>query len=575
MSYHPPGSRPVRMSTGVGRAPTGYKLTTGMRPGSRAGVTQGGALNSQIAVPDRPVTQQGLGGMGTGIRGPVRQVQDRSYYLGILRSKIGELNNEIMKLSRELEQLQQDSATYLTYEKRAEVLAGEVEDLRGELADYNTLIDKLSTDTEVDVILADYNTLCRQNDIETRAIDTIFAEKQQKEIQLNQIETAIEQEKQLTETLVESMDSEVQEKYRQLKTENLKIKTDIEEKEKELDMLTTKAQRMEEEVNSSELKQQAFQLHQQLAEVIAKRDEWRSKEQETPEQERERLLKQVKHDNQEISSLERRLSELQDSLDRAQDQLRQTESDLDQVQGERADKLRDLKTKEKQRKEFLDTFEEQKDEEMERIHNLEENIVTILEHISQTMTQSQNLPSVPELQEMQEDLIFKQEEMKKAANTVDSLETQNSRLQNDLLKVEELEEKIKSELHSLREGIDVMTKEIEVYSELDKLQFDEEEKKQALLRERERLLERKETAKQNAEELSEKYEAEKNQLEKNDTFTQLGNLEKKLQYLEQTNFVMKEYIATRQTEGNYQNVAKGVISLQQNYNDHLVKALQP
>lgn len=575
MSYHPPGSRPVRMSTGVGRAPTGYKLTTGMRPGSRAGVTQGGALNSQIAVPDRPVTQQGLGGMGTGIRGPVRQVQDRSYYLGILRSKIGELNNEIMKLSRELEQLQQDSATYLTYEKRAEVLAGEVEDLRGELADYNTLIDKLSTDTEVDVILADYNTLCRQNDIETRAIDAIFAEKQQKEIQLNQIETAIEQEKQLTETLVESMDSEVQEKYRQLKTENLKIKTDIEGKEKELDMLTTKAQRMEEEVNSSELKQQAFQLHQQLAEVIAKRDEWRSKEQETPEQERERLLKQVKHDNQEISSLERRLSELQDSLDRAQDQLRQTESDLDQVQGERADKLRDLKTKEKQRKEFLDTFEEQKDEEMERIHNLEENIVTILEHISQTMTQSQNLPSVPELQEMQEDLIFKQEEMKKAANTVDSLETQNSRLQNDLLKVEELEEKIKSELHSLREGIDVMTKEIEVYSELDKLQFDEEEKKQALLRERERLLERKETAKQNAEELSEKYEAEKNQLEKNDTFTQLGNLEKKLQYLEQTNFVMKEYIATRQTEGNYQNVAKGVISLQQNYNDHLVKALQP
>ena len=40
--------------------------------------------------------------------------------------------------------------------------------------------------------------------------------------------------------------------------------------------------------------------------MIAKRDEWRSKEQETPEQERERLLKQVKHDNQESSSLERR-----------------------------------------------------------------------------------------------------------------------------------------------------------------------------------------------------------------------------------------------------------------------------
>ena len=47
-------------------------------------------------------------------------------------------------------------------------------------------------------------------------------------------------------------------------------------------------------------------LHQQLQEVIAKRDEWRSKEDETPEQERERLLQQVKQDNQEISSLEKK-----------------------------------------------------------------------------------------------------------------------------------------------------------------------------------------------------------------------------------------------------------------------------
>ena len=40
--------------------------------------------------------------------------------------------------------------------------------------------------------------------------------------------------------------------------------------------------------------------------MIAKRDDWRSKEDETPEQERERLLQQVKQDNQEIASLEKR-----------------------------------------------------------------------------------------------------------------------------------------------------------------------------------------------------------------------------------------------------------------------------
>lgn len=37
---------------------------------------------------------------------------------------------------------------------RAEQLANEIKDLRGEMADYNTLIDKLNTDTEIGDIMA-------------------------------------------------------------------------------------------------------------------------------------------------------------------------------------------------------------------------------------------------------------------------------------------------------------------------------------------------------------------------------------------------------------------------------------
>lgn len=40
------------------------------RPGSRGGpMGTGGVLSSQIKVADRPVTQQGLSGMKTGIKG--------------------------------------------------------------------------------------------------------------------------------------------------------------------------------------------------------------------------------------------------------------------------------------------------------------------------------------------------------------------------------------------------------------------------------------------------------------------------------------------------------------------------
>ena len=51
---------------------------------------------------------------------------------------------------------------------------------------------------------------------------------------------------------------------------------------------------------------QAFLLHQQLSEALQRRDEWREKDKETPQKERERLLEQVKSDNQEIASIEKR-----------------------------------------------------------------------------------------------------------------------------------------------------------------------------------------------------------------------------------------------------------------------------
>ena len=38
---------------------------------------------------------------------------------------------------------------------RAEVLATQIKDLQGEMADYNTLMDKINTDTDIEAILQD------------------------------------------------------------------------------------------------------------------------------------------------------------------------------------------------------------------------------------------------------------------------------------------------------------------------------------------------------------------------------------------------------------------------------------
>lgn len=101
----------------------------------------------------------------------------------------------------------------------------------------------------------------------------------------------------------------------------------MEEQQAALNSVNAKVEALQEEMSSSEMKQtvkysvasclwicdsslspslQAYRLHQQLAEVLEKRDEWREKDKETPQEERERLLRQVKADNQEIANLQKK-----------------------------------------------------------------------------------------------------------------------------------------------------------------------------------------------------------------------------------------------------------------------------
>ncbi len=58
-------------------------------------------LQTAVNVDERPITQQGLSGLRTGTaRGPGRRYEDKSFYVGELRRKMGELQTEISKIAR-------------------------------------------------------------------------------------------------------------------------------------------------------------------------------------------------------------------------------------------------------------------------------------------------------------------------------------------------------------------------------------------------------------------------------------------------------------------------------------------
>ncbi|XP_072234889.1 intraflagellar transport protein 74 homolog [Leuresthes tenuis] len=573
-----------RPPTAVRAPPTAIRVTTGMipgtsgHPGMRGGVPSPGVLSAPIKVTDRPVTQQGLSGMKTGMKGPQRQILDKSYYLGLLRSKINELTTETSKLHNEIDSYNQENSVYLSYEKRAEGLAAVIKDLQGELADYNMLVDKLNTNTEMEEMINDYNVLKAQNDREAQSIDSIFTERRQREEAIRALEEETKRERRVADEVVQAMPAAKQEKYFTMTTANEELLQELAVLQEELDILVTRKEDYEVELSHSQIKQEVVRLHETLLALEAKHDamEAEHKSLDSPKEEREKLFQQVKEDNQEIASMERQLTEIKDRTSQITEDIRHLDQDSEAAQGECQQKYKELKRKEEEIDGFLESFEESKAQELKKLTQSQEDIVSLLEHCSRNMLRLHQVNTVTanELKNMQEVLVSKETEVVQSESTAKGLTTESQRLQQDLEKVQQLEGKITGELGALKEQVSTMESELHTYRDLDTLRRTAEEKKKRLLEERTSLTQCRDSFEQLLEEMNQKFEALKSKLQENETHAQLANLERKWQHLEQNNFVMKEYIASKSQESDYAPVAKNVSQQVAEYNESLKESLQ-
>ena len=64
-------------------------------------------------------------------------------------------------------------------------------ELQATLADYNLLVDKLNTDTEVILVRQEAQEMASQNEADSRDVDSIFAEKQARETQIKRLEQEV------------------------------------------------------------------------------------------------------------------------------------------------------------------------------------------------------------------------------------------------------------------------------------------------------------------------------------------------------------------------------------------------
>eukprot|EP00038_Savillea_parva_P010203 m.188594 g.188594 ORF g.188594 m.188594 type:complete len:590 (+) comp17488_c0_seq1:239-2008(+) len=548
-------------TAGRGRPMTGRLPEAAVRPGT-----------GSVKVSDRLLTQQGLNRLGTAPRTSYgRTVQDESFFLGSLRTKVAELTKEITKLRREITQLERDEGSYTSYEKRAEALAAEIKTLQGELSDLNLMNEQLDQKVEVPQVLEEKDDLKRRNDEESREIDEIFAARAKLDADTKKVEQSIAEVKARRDDVVKQLGPEHAGAYASMTSENERFVAEIDEHEARLAQLNARAAEMDVELQQNPLKRDAIRLYEQIAQMEAKRDqivsEMEAEKLQSPEEQRQRLLDSVKSDNHEIAGMENKIEEVNARISELESEAASLEED-DQAGklDKRAQKYKELKAKDAQMNAFLEEYDENFATANERLETSEARAAALLKQISTAIEQGAELPDAESYAQDKSLLDFKQNQLTKSEETARSLDGMVARVNKEHARLKDIEKKVSSELEQLEKQIPTMKNDIVMYDDLAGLKESKELHKKRLVADKKRLMQRREITKAMIQEQAALYERVTSELDKDEAYQQLTALEKRWQHLEKLNFQMNDFISSKEAETHFKGYAADVTQMVKEYN---------
>lgn len=485
-----------------------------------------------------------------------------------MQLKTRELNQEIAAIVKDIEDQNKERATYLHYDKRAKDLAAELTALQGQLADYNIVVDKMTSDIGKEILEEETEELAMKNEQCLVKIENMFEERKQLEQQLHKTEKQLENEKKRTERLIESMDSSTKGKYDEL----LKEKTSLQEKanvmQQELDDLSKEQAYLEEEVALSPLKQEAFKLHLKIIEAEEKRAKLREEERcrISPEEEKERLLQKIKQDNMDIAAAEAQLSEKKKRMQEMEQELEQLETDMEDTQSEKQIKYNELRKREEIMEQFMSSFEQNKLDETNKLYKLEKTIIEYLTNISNMvdididftggdeMAILNSVPSYDDYANINNDQSF------------ESLTKENLKMQQVLSKMEILERKLKAEFIDLNERMNKKDCKLMGLEDLDSLKAKLTLKQGQLIADCEQLKKQRSKCEPELKTVQLEYNEMKQQFENNEMYSQINVLENTVEKLMEEHENIRDFIAKQRERGNYGFVKEDTFTSMTTYN---------
>lgn len=502
------------------------------------------------------MTTQGLG-LKTGSMGPKRQVYDKTYYTLEMRKRITALQDEVLKMNKEINDIAQDSEIYQSLDKRYESLVKTVRELEGDLADNNLARDKMRTDTQPEEVQHMYLLMKQQNDQLRNDVDQIFLEKRSHEDELGVMNAEMQTITKAGEERLNELHPDQRHEYEDLREENNYLGRELGEAREECELVTSRLNALEDNLRSDVLKARAQMLngvHRESSERhAALEEEVRQCSMSVPEQ-RELLLGKVKSDNAEFVAAEKGNSELKMEKERLRSQIKEVMTDMQERKDEGTDqqKYEILFAKDNEMSQFIASFDNQKAEEAMKLTTKQDSITRLLENISTAVTLAANITPDGHLNEMQDELAFKNQQLHNSETTQNRLEGELAKRQGELDKIESLDVKISQELQQVEEKMHTYELDIEQkYDRVGDMQMDGANK-QRQSEERKQFLEmRLSTLKQQVGFLRLRHESRRQQLADDEAALAIEAQEQKFRQFGQTLFTLQSFIKQKESESGY------------------------
>ncbi|CAK9821400.1 Intraflagellar transport protein 74 homolog [Anthophora retusa] len=574
-------ARPPSSLVSFNQASAGNSRLSTISSNSSAALNVGFPLPGQININimERPITQHGIAGIrpGTG-RGlsMTRQIQDKRYYIGLMQLKVRELNQEITVIIKDIEDQNKERATYLHYDKRAKDLATELTVLQGQLADYNIVVDKMTSDIGKDMIEQETQELITRNEQNSLKIENMFEERKKLTQQLNKIEKQLHDEKKRTERLIENMDTSTKEKYNELVKEKMNLQKKANDMQQELDELNKEQLYLEEEIALSPLKQEAVKLHFKIIEAEEKRDKLRKEEEYriSPEQEKEKLLQKIKQDNIDIAAAEAQLAEKKKQIQEAEQKLEELETDMEDTLSEKQIKYKELQNREEIIEQFMGSFEQIKEDETKKLHKLEDTVVELLKNVSNMLNTDINFTGNTEIAVLNNLPPFNEYEYVNKDKSFDTLTKENLKLQQVLSEMEVLENKLKAEFTDLNDQMSNKETELISLGDIDNLKTKLTFKQGQLTTECEELKQQQLKYEQEYKVIQSECNEIEQRLKDDVIYSQISILENTVEELMEEHKNIENFILKEKERGNYAPVKKDTLNSINNYNSMLKEHLR-